>query len=100
MQELLLNDAWSIAMELMTEHGLPLPEGGLAAHSAATEEAAGKLFQRRPSHTLMIFEVETLRVRASFSNIPLWHALMGDVEMVSVCLGGNDQCLELDMEVN
>ena len=71
-------------MDLMSEHGLPLPEGGLNAYlDAASDEAVGNLFQRRPSYTHMTFEVETLRIRASFSNIPLWHALLDDVEMVS-----------------
>ena len=34
------------------------------------------------------FEMELVRVRASFSNIPLWHALMDDLDMVSEHLRG------------
>ena len=77
-----MNDAWRIVTELMLEHGLPVPEGGLGAHSAAAEEAASKLFVRTPAHSTISFEVELMRVRTAFSNIPLWHALLDDINMV------------------
>mgnify|MGYP001806792432 CR=1 FL=1 len=72
-QDLLIEQATSRAMTLLEQHRLPLPS------DANTQLARENLLSRRTAVTTLTVTLDTAVVRASFSNIPLWHALMDDM---------------------
>ncbi|EFJ52490.1 hypothetical protein VOLCADRAFT_102987 [Volvox carteri f. nagariensis] len=71
--DLLVEQATLRAAGLLELHNLPLPT------SSAALIASGKLLSRQPAVSKILFNLETAVIRASFSNIPLWHALLDDV---------------------
>ena len=50
-------------------------------HSLAQATAAVTLMTWRPARSRIRLEVEVMTARLAFSHIPLWHALMDDVEL-------------------
>ena len=69
------------AKALLNEHGLPLPD-------SARQQGAGNalsLARKNVRSTLRVV-VETCAVRAAFSHIPLWHAVMQVCVCVCFCV--------------
>ncbi|KAG1653118.1 hypothetical protein FOA52_012193, partial [Chlamydomonas sp. UWO 241] len=51
------------------------------AAKAADHEALSRLMRMQPAVTAIEFSVEGCQVRCAFSHIPLWHALINDIEI-------------------
>ncbi|GLI64033.1 hypothetical protein VaNZ11_007171 [Volvox africanus] len=71
--DLLVQQATFRAAGLLELHKLPLPT------SSAALVAVEKLLSRQISESKIVFALDTAVVRASFSNIPVWHALLDDI---------------------
>ncbi|GIL45737.1 hypothetical protein Vafri_2896 [Volvox africanus] len=71
--DLLVQQATFRAAGLLELHKLPLPT------SSAALVAVEKLLSRQIVESKIVFALDTAVVRASFSNIPVWHALLDDV---------------------
>lgn len=48
---------------------------------AADHDALARLLRMQPSVTAVEFSVDACQVRGAFSHVPLWHAVMRDVEL-------------------
>jgi hypothetical protein len=76
-QDLLIEQATSRAATLLEQHRLPQPT------DSSTQLARENLLSRRTAVTTLTLTLDTAVVRASFSNIPLWHALMDDMGLAT-----------------
>ncbi|GFR40085.1 hypothetical protein Agub_g633, partial [Astrephomene gubernaculifera] len=71
--ELLVEQATARASGLLEQHKLSLPT------SSTTQVTLENLLSRHAAVSTITFELDTAVVRGSFSNIPVWHALMDDM---------------------
>lgn len=72
------------ARELLAEHGLPLPE------SEEDKQLHGAPVTRLPFISTLRIEVEVAPVRAAFTHVPLWRAVMQDVALMRAHMMGGE----------
>ncbi len=79
-----MEQATTRVAHLLTTHNIPIPSNTLVQNARAS------LLARKTASSTLTVLLDTAVVRGSFSNIPLWQALMEDVGMAVDLLRTNN----------